>query len=148
MKQYRCACIGQNMVYIEFVTVDSFKYILGVLQGVHVIIRETTVILTAGHWVQMFREKDGLQEQTKEIWADSTISKVLALWVWGPELDSQNPHKSTRHGVCTSNSSPEETETGGPLGLAGQPGKPLPASRPKKCTPGSPESMSSAWFLG
>lgn len=50
--------------------------------------------------------------------------------------------------MCTSNSSPEETETGGPLGLADQPDKPLPASRPKKCTPGTPESMSSAWFLG
>lgn len=37
------------MVYIEFGTVDSFKHILGVLQDVHVVIRETTVILTTGH---------------------------------------------------------------------------------------------------
>lgn len=49
MKQYRCVSIGQNMVYIEFGTVDSFKHILGVLQDVHVVIRETTVILTTGH---------------------------------------------------------------------------------------------------
>lgn len=37
------------MVYTEFGTVDSFKHILGVLQGVHVVIRETTVILMTGH---------------------------------------------------------------------------------------------------
>lgn len=49
MKQYRYVSIGKSMMYIEFGTVDSFKHILGVWQGVHVVIRATTVILTTGH---------------------------------------------------------------------------------------------------
>lgn len=38
-------------MYIAFGTVGSFKHILGALQGIHDIIRKTTVILTAGHRV-------------------------------------------------------------------------------------------------